>query len=394
MNRALIIPLSDPVFVEDMYFTSIEGLSFIQRLCWLSKKAGYADSVVIYPDHPVDIKKILNRAPGQIFQTLEKASPRPDSTFVFLRKDIFPTVDFLKKIPEPQKTDTLYLMEESSPVMVIKVSDVAKLSEILRNRSNRVSLQDTLNKGYPAFVFNLYNVDYHNVTNHDDVSHVEKRLYLGLIKVTDSFISRHVHRKISQAITRRLITTSITPNQMSLISIGVGLGGGYFLSFPNNSLQAFGSVLFLLHSILDGCDGELARLKYMESRWGGLLDYWGDNIVHSAVFFGIGLAWKEATGLRIALWCSGFAIAGGLLSAGLVYSMTMKSKKNEGPLYTSVSSKAIKSRAEKIADYLSRRDFIYLVLILAIFGKVHWFLILAALGAPLFFLFVLRSNLK
>ena len=28
---------------------------------------------------------------------------------------------------------------------------------------------------------------------------------------------------------------------------------------------------------LDGCDGELARLKFKESRWGGLLDFWGDN---------------------------------------------------------------------------------------------------------------------
>ena len=38
------------------------------------------------------------------------------------------------------------------------------------------------------------------------------------------------------------------------------------------------------HSILDGCDGELARLKFQESRWGGILDFWGDNVVHSVIF--------------------------------------------------------------------------------------------------------------
>ena len=39
----------------------------------------------------------------------------------------------------------------------------------------------------------------------------------------------------------------------------------------------------LTHSILDGCDGELARLKFMQSRRGAMLDFWGDNIVHVAV---------------------------------------------------------------------------------------------------------------
>src|SRR2546426_3192414 len=38
----------------------------------------------------------------------------------------------------------------------------------------------------------------------------------------------------------------------------------------------------LAHSILDGCDGELARLKFQHSRWGAVLDFWCDNVVHVA----------------------------------------------------------------------------------------------------------------
>ncbi len=235
---------------------------------------------------------------------------------------------------------------------------------------------------------------FYEITDHDDISHVEKKLYLGLIKETESFMSRHVERKISLAITRLLINTSVTPNQMSVISIGIGIVGGFFLSFPATSFQTFGALLFLSHSILDGCDGEIARLKYLESRWGGLLDFWGDNVVHSAVFLGIGLAWKKAAGSSIALWCSGLAITGALLTAGLVYVMTMRPKKDEGPMYTSISRKEEKDRWVKIADYLSRRDFIYLVVLLAALGKAHWFLIMAAVGAPIFFLFTLRANLK
>jgi hypothetical protein len=43
----------------------------------------------------------------------------------------------------------------------------------------------------------------------------------------------------------------------------------------------------------------------------------------------------------------------------------------------------------RMLDAASRRDFIYLVLFLALFGKSNWFLVLAATGAPIFFLLLL-----
>jgi phosphatidylglycerophosphate synthase len=394
MNKVLVIPLSDPVSVEYLYFSSIAGRTFIERLCWISKKAGYEDVIVLYDDNSDGLKKSLVNAPGQVFPSLEKASAGSDSIFVFLKPDIFPTADFLKDVPVPDKKDTLYLMGENSPVMSIGVSDISRLSQMLSSKPNLDSLQETLSKKYPFVTFDLDNRKFYTIADHGDISNVEKSLYHGLIKETDGFMARHFNRKISLAITRQLINTSLTPNQMSLISIGIGLIGALLLSFPIISLQVFGALLFLLHSITDGCDGELARLKYMESSWGGLLDYWGDNIVHAAVFLGIGLAWKKATGLMIALWCSGFAIAGSLLTAGLVYAMTMSSGKDDGPVYTSTSRKGKKDRWVIIADFLSRRDFIYLVVVLAIFGKLHWFLVLSAIGAPTFFLFTLWNNFR
>ena len=43
----------------------------------------------------------------------------------------------------------------------------------------------------------------------------------------------------------------------------------------------------------------------------------------------------------------------------------------------------------KLLDDLSRRDFIYLVFGLSVFGKANWFLALAGIGAPVFLLLVL-----
>ena len=97
-------------------------------------------------------------------------------------------------------------------------------------------------------------------------------------------MSRHVERRISLAITRRLVGTRITPNQMTLVSLTIGLLGAPFFLSAEPLQQIAGSLLFLTHSILDGCDGELARLKFQESPTGARLDFWGDNLVHVAVF--------------------------------------------------------------------------------------------------------------
>jgi len=57
-----------------------------------------------------------------------------------------------------------------------------------------------------------------------------------------------------------------------------------------------------------------------------------------------------------------------------------------GTLFRTDDPVQIIEQASAVADALSRRDFIYLVLFLALFGKSNWFLVLAAAGAPIFFL--------
>jgi protein-S-isoprenylcysteine O-methyltransferase Ste14 len=78
------------------------------------------------------------------------------------------------------------------------------------------------------------------------------------------------------------------------------------------------------------------------------------------------------------------AVFGVLGSAGVVYWHTMHRSSGDGPLFTSVSN-APGNRLTRLLDFLTRRDFIYFVLVLAVFGKANWFLLFAAPGAPIFF---------
>jgi phosphatidylglycerophosphate synthase len=207
----------------------------------------------------------------------------------------------------------------------------------------------------------------------DGTKAAEAWLLQSLIKDTEGFMSRHVERRISLAITRRLVATSITPNAMTLVSLAVGLLGAPFFLSPDPLLQVTGSLLFLTHSILDGCDGELARLKFLESPGGARLDFWGDNLVHVAVFACMAIGWSMATDATWPLLLGALAVTGTAAAAVVV---------------SRRSAAAPTASTARLAEAVANRDFIYLVVLLACFGRAHWFLIPVALGTPIFMLLV------
>lgn len=222
------------------------------------------------------------------------------------------------------------------------------------------------------------------VASADDLARAETFLLRGLVKDTEGFMSRHFDRKISLAVSRRLADTRVTPNQMTIVSVAIGLAGAPFFLSPRSGVQVIGGLLFLLHSILDGCDGELARLKFQESRSGGKLDFWGDNVVHMAVFGAMGLGLARSTGRHWPLVCGATAVVATAASAFFVYQRTMTGRK-DGPLFTSVAVHQ-ETTLSRVADALSRRDFIYLVLIMSAFGLADWFVVSSAIAVPAFFL--------
>ncbi len=216
-----------------------------------------------------------------------------------------------------------------------------------------------------------------------DLPRAEDFLLRGLVKDSEGLMSRHFDRRISLAVSRRLAGTRVTPNQMTVLAVAIGLASAPFFLSSRPPIQFVGGLLFLLHSIIDGCDGELARLKFQESRYGGVLDFWGDNVVHVAVFSAMGIGLARATGGQWPLYCGASAVAGTIASALFVYLRTMADEK-DGPLYTSVARHG-PTRLSRIVDALSRRDFIYLVLIMSVFGKADWFVLLSAFATPVFF---------
>jgi 1L-myo-inositol 1-phosphate cytidylyltransferase / CDP-L-myo-inositol myo-inositolphosphotransferase len=213
-----------------------------------------------------------------------------------------------------------------------------------------------------------------------DVGLAETWLLRSLVKDSEGFMSRHFERRVSLAITRRLAGTGITPNAMTLISLTVGLSSAPFFLSAAPAWQVVGALMFLTHSILDGCDGELARLKFLESPRGAMLDFWGDNVVHVAVFGCMAVGWSLASGSALPLLL-GLAAIGAVGVASAVLSGTGMQPRPPGSEATA-----------KVVDALANRDFIYLVLGLAAIGRSWWFIALVAVGTPIFVLAALWAN--
>jgi len=150
-----------------------------------------------------------------------------------------------------------------------------------------------------------------SVRRSEDLPRARREVLAGAARVSDGVIARHLNRPISMRITERLIAWPVKPWQVSIASFAMTLVAG--LSFAIGHATT-GGLLAQCASVLDGVDGELARVRYQDSAFGGLYDALLDRVGEAAVIGGMTLyAWLMGAGaLAVAL---GFAaLAGNSLS--------------------------------------------------------------------------------
>ena len=98
-----------------------------------------------------------------------------------------------------------------------------------------------------------------------DIEPAERTIRRSIFKDTDEHVARF-NRKISLPISIVLMRTPLTANQLSILLVAVGFYSGWLFSIGHYWTGVLAAFLSLAASILDGCDGEIARLKYQESR--------------------------------------------------------------------------------------------------------------------------------
>ncbi len=145
-----------------------------------------------------------------------------------------------------------------------------------------------------------------------DLGIARARLRQSLGKAEDGPISRHVNRPLSTRVSMAMAPLRPNPNLVSVLVALVGLLAAGLLGL---GMGLAGGLLAQAASILDGVDGELARLQLRAGPSGALLDGVLDRIVDAALLGGLGL-WglrgSASPGLILALAVA--ATAGSMLS--------------------------------------------------------------------------------
>jgi phosphatidylglycerophosphate synthase len=206
---------------------------------------------------------------------------------------------------------------------------------------------------------------------------IERALLRGLENPRDGYLDRLLHRRLSRPLTRLLLRTRLTPNAVTVIGVACGVVGGLLLGARSWSVVAAGLLCLVASGALDCSDGELARLRFVESSFGHWLDVAGDTLVHAAVL--AGLAWRLIETGPAPSWPVLALLAVGVVAAFAVISWSDQTEERRRRV------DAWENRVlDGVLSPLSTRDWYVCVVPFALAGRLDRLVLGAAVGAHVF----------
>jgi phosphatidylglycerophosphate synthase len=152
-----------------------------------------------------------------------------------------------------------------------------------------------------------------------DAASAEPALIEAAGKESDGVVSRTLNRRVSGAATRLLLKTRITPNAITAALLVLGIVTGLVLLQGSHEAVVIGTLLYQINSMLDGCDGEIARVRFETSRFGAWADTLCDQIVNLSFFLALPLGLYRRTGDTVHLMLALFTIFGVATLLAAVY---------------------------------------------------------------------------
>lgn len=201
-------------------------------------------------------------------------------------------------------------------------------------------------------------------------------------------------RWLAQPVARRLASTRVTPNQITILGTVAGLAAAASYLREGMAWALAGALLFSLSYLLDNCDGELARIKGLQSRLGQRLDDLGDWAVHTALFLALGVRMAEGSGQSLWLLLASAAALGATINSALMLAHGPPGKAKISDLRDLPDSATWLDKLSFVLRGLIKADFWLLLLILTLSDLLWLLLLTAALGSHVFWLLYLRKSAK
>lgn len=298
----------------------IAGLTLLERNLALLRAAG-ADRIVV-ADAGVDGSALSCQGVtvADLHNGLASLDPKDTDVVVLSATRIHdPAVAKWLKNGEPRADSALTWKRSSStqPIPVYRLPLSMLTGALLGTCGDMADLEefaDELREAGCAVEIGSVDGPVVDIQVHDDdaARQGEEALWKSCRKPIDGVVSRHLNRYISLAISRRLVNTRVTPNQVSVLCLILGSSSFFFAMHATWLSMVTAASLLKINSILDGVDGELARMKWAQSVLGEFLDSIGDNVANFSFFGGFVIAlfrmdmprWGTLGVVSLAMWAT------------------------------------------------------------------------------------------
>lgn len=245
--------------------------------------------------------------------------------------------------------------------------------------------------------------DFMEVRSKQDLSQLRQLMKKEILKNCPTLIARMVNKRLSLPLSHVLASLNVRPNTISVLALFFSLCGAFFL-LRGELFKGF--LFFQINSILDGCDGEVARFNLKATRFGKKLDVYGDYIT-SILLMGsasvillhiLTLSW-----FRLIIWSSLLLLF--LLGLIWLFVLVFGERQREFDDIEGICHRRLSHShtfLEKILVPLleiSRRDFYIFVLfclsLFPVYGTISLFIFLVSVSwfsLSIYSLWLLRSN--
>jgi phosphatidylglycerophosphate synthase len=287
----------------------VAGRSLAVRALVAAARAGAAAVGVPAALRSAELERALRRMPtvARIVRWLDRASPTEQAVFCGQPCVLLPACALV----EARQVRLLFQRQAGRAGVALDASTASGAPVLLAPPALVARLWGRLVAGLPVGGEVARHVDQESpdlevatgpfvgVRDEAGLLEAEAALYRNLGTEDDTGVDRLLHRRCSRRITRLLVRTPATPNQVSLASLAIG--GLAIWAFWNATpvTALIGVVLYAIASVVDHADGEVARLTFQESDLGARLDWTIDTVIHSMIMLAIGVTAGGGPGLAL-----------------------------------------------------------------------------------------------
>ncbi len=319
------------------------GLTLIERVILSAKEAGISEFIIVIGYKGEDIKNHLGGGEeygvkityieneeweeGNGVSVVKARSILKDEPFLLLMADhIFDSSIIETMLKVKKRSDECLVAIDSSPRYIDlseatkvkidrkKIVDIGKNLEVydavdcgifLMSPVIFEALEESIRGGDDSLAgglrflaskklvryIDVKNTFWIDVDTEEDYKRAERELLRRLTKPTDGPVSRYLNRPLSTRLSKYLVETRIPPTLISIISFLLSFPAAYLFCASSYISVVLAGLLAQFSSILDGIDGEIARLKHRKSTYGAWLDSCLDRYSDAIIIFGMTYGW-------------------------------------------------------------------------------------------------------